>query len=48
MICTTIQHKTYQEILSILDDPFVEMAEIRLDLCELGEEEIKDLFGSSE
>ena len=48
MICTTIQHKTYQEILSILDDPFVEMAEIRLDLCELSEEEIKDLFGSSE
>lgn len=48
MICTTIQHKTYQEILSILDDPFVEMAEIRLDLCELGEDEIKDLFGSSE
>ena len=48
MICTTIHHKTYQEILSILDDPFVEMAEIRLDLCELSEDEIKDLFGSSE
>ena len=48
MICTTIQHKTYQEILPILDDPFVEMAEIRLDLCELSEEEIKELFGGSE
>ncbi|MBO4605639.1 MAG: 3-phosphoshikimate 1-carboxyvinyltransferase [Bacteroidales bacterium] len=48
MICTTIQNKTYEEILSILDDPFVEMAEIRLDLNNLSDEEIKDLFGSSE
>ncbi|MBP5488625.1 MAG: 3-phosphoshikimate 1-carboxyvinyltransferase [Bacteroidales bacterium] len=48
MICTTIQHKTYEEILSILDDPFVEMAEIRLDLNNLTDEEIQDLFGGSE
>lgn len=48
MICTTIHNKTYAEILSILDDPFVEMAEIRLDKNELSEEEIKELFGSCE
>lgn len=48
MICTTIQHKTYAEILAALDDPFVEMAEIRLDKSELSEEEIKELFGSCE
>ena len=48
MICTTIQHKTYEEILSILDDPFVELAEIRLDRNNLSEEEIKELFGGSE
>ena len=48
MICTTIQHKTYEDILAILDDPFVEMAEIRLDLCPLTREEAEDLFGSAE
>ena len=48
MICTTIQHKTYAEILPILDDPYVEMAEIRLDKCDLSDDEIKDLFGGSE
>lgn len=48
MICTSIQHKTYEQILSILDDPFVEMAEIRLDLCNLSESEIGELFGECE
>ena len=31
MICTSIQNKTYDEILALLDDPWIEMAEIRLD-----------------
>ena len=46
MICTSIQHKTYKEILDIL--PGLEMAEIRLDLCPLGDEEIEDLFSQTD
>ena len=48
MICTCIQYKTYDEILSILDDPWVEMAEIRLDRCKLSDEKIEDLFGNTD
>lgn len=48
MICTSIQHKTYTRILDALNAPEVEMAEIRLDLCELSDEEIEDLFGCSD
>lgn len=48
MICTSIQHKNLEQILTILDDPFVEMAEIRLDLCELDVPQIKELFESCE
>ena len=48
MICTSIQHKTYDEILALLDDPWIEMAEIRLDRCELSDEEIEDLFANTD
>lgn len=48
MICTSIQNKTYGQILEILSDPLVEMAEIRLDRCELTKEQIEDLFGNSD
>lgn len=49
MICTSIRNKNLQEILSILDDPYVEMAEIRLDLCpDLSEDDMETLFSSSE
>ena len=48
MICTSIQGKTLEEILQILDSGAVEMAEIRLDLCDLDEEEIGTLFESSD
>jgi len=48
MICTSLQHKTYEQILDILDNPWVELAEIRLDLCTLSDEEIEDLFASSD
>ncbi len=48
MICTTIQHKTAEEIFAILERPEVEMAEIRLDLCPLDNEEIEELFSTSD
>ncbi|MBR5925388.1 MAG: 3-phosphoshikimate 1-carboxyvinyltransferase [Bacteroidales bacterium] len=48
MICTCIQNKSYDEIFSLLDDPWIEMAEIRLDRCSLSDEEIEDLFGNTD
>ena len=48
MICTSIQGKTLEEILAVLESGEVEMAEIRLDLCELDEEEIEALFTESD
>ena len=48
MITTVIQGKTYAEILSLLDDPWVELAEIRLDLCPLSDAEIEDLFSNTD
>lgn len=48
MICTSIQNKTYGQILDILSSPEVEMAEIRLDGCSLSDEEIEDVFGNSD
>ena len=48
MICTCIQNKCYDEILALLDDPWIEMAEIRLDRCKLSDEEIEDLFGNTD
>ena len=40
MICTSIQGKTLEEILEILESGEVEMAEIQLDVCDLDVEEI--------
>lgn len=48
MICTSISNKGYEEILDILASPATEMAEIRLDLCQLSDEQIEDLFGNSD
>lgn len=48
MICTSIQNKTFEQILEILSDPQIEMAEIRLDRCELTREQTEDLFGNSD
>lgn len=48
MICTSIQNKTYEEIIGILDRGEVEMAEIRLDRCKLSDPEIEDLFDNSD
>ena len=48
MICTVIQRKSYEEILSLLDDPWIELAEIRLDLCSLSDEETETLFSDTD
>ena len=44
MICTTIQNRTAEQILDILQD--CEMAEIRLDNCPLTPREIDVIFSS--
>ena len=50
MICVTIQNRSLEEILDLLDhnDSAIQMAEIRLDRCPLDEEEISELFSSSD
>ena len=50
MICVTIQNRSLEEILDLLDHnvPAIQMAEIRLDRCPLNEEEISELFSSSD
>lgn len=48
MICATIADSDYERILAALDDPFVEMAEIRLDLCNLTDDLIEELFSTSD
>lgn len=50
MICTTIQNRTLEEIMNLLEtsEPRIQMAEIRLDRCPLGIEEIEFLFSSSD
>lgn len=50
MICVTLQNRSLVEILGILEnsDPAIQMAEIRLDRCPLDEEEIEELFSTSD
>lgn len=50
MICTTIQNRTLEEIMNLLEssEPRIQMAEIRLDRCPLGIDEIEYLFSSSD
>lgn len=48
MICTSICGKNLAEIYDILARPEVEMAEIRIDLCRLSDEDIQELFGESD
>ena len=50
MICVTIQNRSLEEILDLLDHnvPAIQMAEIRLDRCPLDEDEISELFSSSD
>ena len=44
MICTTIQNRSLEEIFEIIERPEIEMAEIRLDRCDLTGDEIGELF----
>lgn len=44
MICTTIQNRTAEQILEALEH--CEMAEIRLDRCELSARDMEDVFSS--
>ena len=48
MICTSIQGKNLEEILQLLQEGEIEMAEIRLDLCPLDLDEIETLFSLSD
>lgn len=50
MIYTTIQNRTLEEIMNLLEssEPRIQMAEIRLDRCPLSIEEIEYLFSSSD
>jgi len=48
MICTTIQNRDIDGIYDILDNPAIEMAEIRLDSCDLSQDEIDELFTDSD
>ena len=48
MICTSLQNKTFEQILAILEDPAVELAEIRLDRCPLTDGQIEELFSESD
>ena len=44
MICTTIQNRNYEQVLEALER--CEMAEVRLDRCELSAKETDDIFSS--
>ena len=48
MICTSLQNKDFEQLLALLDDPAIEMAEIRLDRCPLTDEQISTLFSESD
>lgn len=48
MICVSIHHSSFEQIVSILDDPQVQMAEIRLDSCLLTEAQIEELFSCAD
>ena len=48
MICTTIQNRNLEEIQKLLENPEIQMAEIRLDRCPLDEEDIDELFSNSD
>ena len=48
MICTCLRGLSLSRILEVLDSPLVEMAEIRLDSCQLDDSQIEELFSQSE
>ena len=50
MICVTLQNRSLEEIFDNLENnsPVIQMAEIRLDRCSMEEDEISELFSSSD
>ena len=48
MICTSLQNKDFEQLLALLDDPAIEMAEIRLDRCPLTPDEVEELFSTAD
>ena len=48
MICTSIRGRNLEEIWALLQGGEIEMAEIRLDLCPLGVEEVSELFAATD
>ena len=44
MICVSLQKRNLEELFAVLERPDVEMAEIRLDLCPLSLDDIRELF----
>ena len=48
MICTSIRGRNLEEIWALLQGGEIEMAEIRLDLCPLGMEEVSELFAATD
>ena len=49
MICVSLHHKSFEEILALLEqDGAVEMAEIRLDSCPLDDDQIRSLFENAD
>lgn len=46
MICTVLKEKNFDELLAALDE--CGMAEIRLDLCDVSEDEIDELFSTAD
>ena len=48
MICTSIQNRNLDQIFELLDSGNIEMAEIRIDRCPLTQDEVEELFSSSD
>lgn len=48
MICASIANRNFGEILEIVESAEVEMAEIRLDMCRLSDDDIDELFSNSD
>ncbi|MDT3366529.1 MAG: type I 3-dehydroquinate dehydratase, partial [Bacteroidota bacterium] len=48
MICTSIRGRNLEEIWALLQGGEIEMAEVRLDLCPLGVEEVTELFAATD
>ena len=46
MICTVLQNKNFDDLLTALDECL--MAEIRLDSCEINEDEIGEIFSTAD